>query len=369
VGAGERIDGISEEPSASRTRRPLLAAAALLGGAVVGLAWLFLGGGGGASTTSFQVSPGIPPVMFLYLDNGQIASYLAQLQGGAATTETLSQQATQERNASISANGVGAGASATRQSAAELSLTVNNQSRFADLLGLLGARGYLHTIDMAARDRVVKREFATVPVGDFVKLSQCTVTLPLYVQYEQLWRATEGRIGVRRLAEQNGPKSLEKVTIQGAIGDRAVAEGKNRPPQSFTGSPSVSFPVGALERGRAEMNRLVRRVGANPRVPLTTCGAHGVEGYDPAAPDLLMPIRLGRLSSDQSALAGRVTLVGKVVLAIRRPGADYVDQATLQQWSGAAFWTAELGGANNLQDTATVLAPAGYVIQPIAIYK
>jgi len=307
--------------------------------------------------------------MFLYLDDGHIASYLAQLQGGAATSETLSQQATQERNASVSANGIGAGASASRQSAAELSLTVNDQSRFADLLGLLGARGFLHTIDMAAPDRVAKRELAAVPVGDFVKLSHCTVTLPLYVQYEQLWRATNGRIGVRRLAEQDGPKSLEKLTIQGAMGDRAVARGKKRPSEHGTGTPSISFPVGTLERGRLQMKRLMRRVGANPRVPLTTCAAHGFDGYDPYAPDLLMPIRLGRLSSDQSALSGRVTLVGKVVLAVRRPGADYVDEATLQQWSGAGFWTGELGGANNLRDTATVLAPAGYVIQPIAIYK
>lgn len=336
---------------------------------MVGLAWLFLGGGGGTSPTSFQVSPGIPPVMFLYLDDGHIASYLAQLQGGTATSKTLSQQASQEKNASISANGVGAGASATRESAAELSLTVNNQSRFADLLGLLGARGYLHTIDMAARDRVVKRELATVPVGDFVKLSHCTVTLPLYVQYEQLWRATEGRIGVLRLVEQDGPKSQEKLTILGAIGDRAVAEGKKRPPEGATSSGSVALGKRDRERARSEMNRLRRRVGTNPRVPLTTCGAHGVDGYDPHAPDLLMPIRLGRLSSDQSALAGRVTLVGKVVLAVRRPKADYVDQATLQQWAGAPFWTDTFGGQNNLQDTATVLAPAGYVIQPIAIYK
>lgn len=312
------------------------------------------------------MSPGIPPVMFLYLDNPHIASYLAQLQGGAATTETLSQQATQERNASVSANGVGAGASASQQSAAELSLTVNDQSRFADLLGLLGARDYLHTIDMAARDPVVKREFAAVPVGDFVKLSHCTVTLPLYVQYEQLWRATNGRIGVRRLAEQDGPKSLESLTIQGAIGDRAVAKGKKRPPEGGTGSAAVAIGPRTLERGRAEMNRLLHRVGTNPRVPLTTCGAHG---YDPYAPDLLMPIRLGRLSSDQSALAGWVTLVGKVVLAVRHRGADYLDQATLQQWSGAKLWTETFGGPNDLVDTATVLAPAGYVIQPMAIYK
>jgi hypothetical protein len=324
---------------------------------------VFLGGNGGTSTTSFQVSPGIPPVEFLYLDNGHIASYLAQLQGGAATSETLSQQATQEKNASVSANGVGAGATSSQQSAAQLSLTVNNQSRFASLLGLLQARGFLHTIDMAARDKVVKREFASVPVGDFVKLSECTVSLPLYVQLEQLWRETKGRLGVAGTIEQNSPTSQAPLPIQIARADRAVAEGKKRPPIGSTGTGTIGFSSRELEHARSQMSLLLRRVGTNPLVPLTTCGA---KGYDPRAPDLLMPIHLRQLSSEQRELAGRVTLVGKVILAVRHPRADYMDQATLQQWAGAPFWTGM--GPTNLTDTATVLAP-GYVIQPIAIYK
>ena len=107
------------------------------------------------------------------------------------------------------------------------------------------------------------------------------------------------------------------------------------------------------------MVRLERRVGTNPRVPLSSCRG----GYDPRVPDLLMPIRLAEFSSDQSALAGRVTLVGKVVLTVRKPQQDYVDLASLQRWSGADFWTAD-----SLGDDVTVLAP-GYVIQPVAIYK
>jgi hypothetical protein len=364
-GAGERIAGIADPPASGGTRRSLLLGAALVGAAAVGLAWVFLGGnGGGSSTTSFQVSPGIPPVEFLYLDNGHIASYLAQLQGGAATSETLSQQATQEKNASVSANGVGAGASSSQQSAAQLSLTVNNQSRFADLVGLLQARGFLHTIDMGAGDKVVKREFAGVPVGDFVKLSQCKVSLPLYVRSEQVWRENKGRLSVVGVIYQTTPTSQVPLTIQGAEADRAVAEGKKRPPIGSTGLPSLAFKPKTLEQGRSQMIHLVRRVGTNPLVPLTTCGA---EGYDPRAPDLLIPIHLRQLSSDQRELAGRVTLVGKVILAVRHPGADYVDQATLRQWSGAPFWTSD--GSNNLLDTATILAPAGYLIQPIAIYK
>jgi len=134
----------------------------LLGAAAVGLGWLVLGGGGTGSVASFQVSPGIPPVVFRYLDNAHIASYLAQLQGGSATTEMLSREATQTKNASVGANGVGIGASGTEQSAAQLSLTVTNQSRFTSLLALLHADGFLHTVDMSAPDAEVRQQFRSL---------------------------------------------------------------------------------------------------------------------------------------------------------------------------------------------------------------
>jgi hypothetical protein len=107
------------------------------------------------------------------------------------------------------------------------------------------------------------------------------------------------------------------------------------------------------------MNHLVRRAGANPTVPLSSCSPFGADVY---APDLLMPIRLGEFTANPAALAGRVTLVAKVMLAVHGTD-DYIDLAALQQWAGASFWT-----HGQLQDDAVVLGP-GYVLQPIAIYK
>jgi hypothetical protein len=330
----------------------------LIGAAAVGVCWLVLGGGGAGSVASFQVSPGIPPVVFLYLDNVQIASYLAQLQGGAATSEVLSRQASQTKSASVAANGVGVGGSATQQSTAQLSLTVNNQSRFTDLLGLLQGDGFLHTIDMAAPVAEIRRDFAAVPDGAFVKLSNCSLTLPEYVQEEQLWRAAKGTLSVSELVVGNGPTNLRQSVYDRAVTDRAAAEGKKPPPVVGSSEAIARFKKRQLARARQEMNHLVRRVGTNPRVPLSSC----LGGYDPRAPDLLMPIKLGEFTANQTALAGRVTLVAKVMLAVRGRNA-YIDLATLQQWSGANFWT-----HGDLQDDATVLAP-GYVLQPIAIYK
>ncbi len=333
--------------------------AALVGAAAVGVAWLVLGGTDSGSVARFQVSADIPPVLFVYLDDVHIASYLAQLQGGAATTASLSHEATASNNASIGANGAGLGASSSQTSSAELSLTVTNQSRFTTLLALLQANGYLHTIDMGARKAVIRREFAAVTPGSFVSLSNCSLALPDYVQAEQVWREAKGRIGVRNVLQGNGQPLLEELAVQYARRDRAEARGKKPPPAHLVGPGTIYIPPKKLAQARSQMNHLVRHVGSNPRVPLSSCSPYG---YDPNVPDLLMPIRLAQFSSSQSALAGRLTVVGKVVLAVRNESNDYVDLASLQEWSGAGFWT------DTLSDDAAVIAP-GYVIQPLAIYK
>jgi hypothetical protein len=325
-----------------------------------------LGGGHNSSVASFQVSPDIPPVLFDYLDDVHIASYLAQLQGGAATTESLSREVTASKNASVGANGVGVGASASQQSGAELSLTVTNQSRFTSLLGLLQANGYLHKVDMAAPKAQVRREFAAVTPGSFVLLSNCTLALPSYVQAEQEWRAARGKISVSEVVGGSERESRrEQLAIQVAIRDRFIVQGKKPPPLQLVGGSGPLFAQQILARARSQMNHLVSQVGPNPRVPLSSCSPNGIE---PGVPDLLMPIQLAAFSSGQNALAGHLTLVGKVVLTVPKSEKYYLDVALLQRWSGASFWTSPNGGVGSLGDDVTVLAP-GYVIQPIAIYK
>jgi len=350
-----------------------LAGAALLGAAAVAVAWLLLGANSGSGTTaSLQVSSGISPVAFVYLDNVDIASYLAQLQGGAATTEQLSRQATQSRNASVTANGVGLGASASDQSTAELSLTVNNQSRFSDLLGLLQADGFLHAIDMAAPDPVTTREFAAVPVGSFVKLSDCVLTLPNYVQDEQQWRATKGQIGLDNLLlpTEAGFGTVDQIvahiTASVAAADRAVAEHRKPSPILEPNVPPVDRSPRQTANMTAAMNQLVRQAGTNPLIPFSSCSP---SGWDPRAPDLLMPIRLGALTTNQSARTGDLTVVAKVMLAVRKPKDDYVDSAAMNQWSDAPPFTTHTANTQaELDDDAAVIAP-GYYLQPIAIYK
>jgi hypothetical protein len=68
-----------------------------------------------------------------------------------------------------------------------------------------------------------------------------------------------------------------------------------------------------------------------------------------------------------------VTLVGKLVRAVREPGQEYVDDASFATFSGPAgtLDSIQAGGTqfySELDADAVVLAP-GAVILPIASYK
>jgi len=145
-----------------------------------------------------------------------------------------------------------------------------------------------------------------------------------------------------------------------------------------------------LERRLGRAVRSFERLGSNPRVPLSTCDGH--TAFRPRGIDLLIPIRLANLSSEESLLAGPVTVVGKLVRAVRKPGQEYADGASLATFSGP---TEKLDAAESapapkgagapeeglkldevgsgglgieLTADAVVLAP-GAVILPVAIYK
>src|SRR5688572_28742246 len=89
-----------------------------------------------------------------------------------------------------------------------------------------------------------------------------------------------------------------------------------------TASTGLGTVAGKVEQqlGRA-IKTLDKTAGADPRVPLSSCD--GTIDYQPRGVDLLFPIRLSNLSSEQSLIAGPVTLVGKLVRTVRKPGQEY----------------------------------------------
>jgi hypothetical protein len=337
-----------------------------VGAAAVAVGWAFLGGGGGAGTTAaLEQDPGIPPPDYVYLDNARVVSYLGQIEGGLSEKETQTAGITQSRNAGAAAGGFQLGGSAGSSSSVERVVTPTATARFYRLLDRLRGRGYLRTIDASAPAAALTRAFSTISEGTFVQLSNCTLRTPTYVQLELLLRTSRGRIAAFDAFSQ---ASMGMPPIaQDALSIAKLEAGRTK---GAVGSASVAVSADVERKLTAAARRLVRAAGPDPRVPLSTC--NGEPALRPRGVDLLIPIRLGELSPEQSLLAGPVTVVGKVVRAVR--GGDiYVDEASLAVFSDAvagvdAAVASDSGLQGELAADVTVLAP-GAVILPIAIYK
>jgi hypothetical protein len=307
-----------------------LAAAALVGAAAVGLAWLFLGDGNSrvsASLDSLGQAPGIAPPDYAYLDNARVVLYLGQLQGGIAKSEQLTQQLTQGRNAALGAGGLSVGGSTGSTSTAERVVTPSATARFYQLLDLLARDGYLHTIDQAGSPAAIQRSFSRIAEGSFVKLTRCTLRLPSYIRLALISRTAKGTESPRDIynaaAETGYSATTDEIAAARNYAGRGVGLG--------SAMRMSTLPGGERHLGRV-IRSLDKTLGANPRVPLSTCD--GRTDYRPRGIDLLIPIRLANLSSEQSLLAGPVTVVGKLVRAVRKPGQEYADDASFATLSG-----------------------------------
>lgn len=352
-----------DQPPMLRRRLPLLGAA-LVGAAAVAFGWTLTGGGGGPPAASLEQDPGIPPPDYVYLDNSRVLLYLGQIEGGLTASEKQTAAATQERSAGAAASGLQLGASTGSSLSVERDVTPTATSRFYRLLDRLRARGYLHSIDAAAAPASLVRSFAAIPEGTFVQLRNCTLHIPDYVQLALLLRRAHGRVGpYDALVEASNGKPL--IAIEAQVG-ALMASGRLKRSTGAAGyevGPAVQRRVAAAER------QLVAAAGPNPWVPLASCD--GTRDIRPRGADLLIPIQLGELTPEQSLLDGPVTVVGKVVRAVRH-GRIYVDDASLATFNDAVT---AIGDARNddqmlteLKTDVTVLSP-GAVILPIAIYK
>jgi hypothetical protein len=324
------------------------------------------------SLATLGQAPGIAPPDYAYLDNARVALYLGQLEGGIAKSEQLTQQLTQGRNAGISAGGLSLGGSTGSNSSAERVVTPTATARFYQLLDLLGRDGYLHTIDEAGTPAEIQRAFARIAEGSFVKLTRCTLRLPSYIRLAQISRTAKGTESSRDMyyAAADTGYSAGATTTADEIAHAREEAGRG----INLGSASQ---ISLLRGGTRELHRAIlsldKTLGANPRVPLSTCD--GRTDYRPRGVDLLIPIRLANLSSEQSLLAGPVTVVGKLVRAVRKPVQEYADDASFATLSGPTDRIDQTGVSGDqrglgaeLTADAVVLAP-GAVILPIAVYK
>lgn len=242
-------------------------------------------------------------------------------------------------------------------------MTPTATARFDRLLDRLQARGYLRTIDADAERTALARAFAGLPEGTFVRLRNCRLRIPPYVQFGQMLRASRGHMAPFDALLDAG--ATRSVRAEEVLTGAKMAAGRIKIGVGG-GLPAIS--TRDRRRLAAAAPRLVQAVGPTARVPMSCAGTVNPR---PRRLDLLFPIRLGELSSEQSLLAGPVTVVGKIVRAVRRPGDAYVDSASLARFNGpVAAVNASLPGGDTfgLAADVTVLSP-GAVIVPIAVYK
>jgi hypothetical protein len=363
------IRGIVALPDKLRSVRPY-AFGLLIGAGAIVAAWIAFGG----SQDSVSADPGIPPPEYVYLDNGHVLAYLSQIEGGLSASEKVSEQVSRERSGGISASGVQVGGSVSQQQFVERVVTPTATTRFYRLLDRLGAKSYLHTVDVADGLPEVARKLRDVPEGDFVRVRNCRFVIPNYAQLALDVRQAHGH-----WSPSNGPNTPSATAL-------FHAEQAAHPPPK--GQPIKDMPLAILQHKlpsaqvRTAAERFAAAVRANPRVPAASCS--GDDAAKPGGLDFLFPFQLGALNDDPSVLAGPVTIVGKMLRSVRREGDAYVDDRSLATWLAPteamdATFMRDLGPSaydavnartmsSELQTDVSVLAP-GVVILPIAIYK
>lgn len=295
---------------------------------MVALIWLTAGGGGTASAP--EQDPGIPPPDYVYLNNARVVLYLGQIEGGLSASETLTKQLTQNRNATVAASGFQLGGSSGLSSSVERVVTPTATARFYRLLDRLQTHGYLRTIDANTGKKALARTFAALPEGAFVRLRNCRLRIPPYVQFGQLLRASRSRMAPLDALLDAG--ATRTIRAEQALRAARADAGRTK---SLVDVPLVRITARERRRLAAAAPRLAQAAGPNARVPMSCAGTVNPR---PHALDLLFPMRLGELSTEQSLLAGPVTPVGKIVRVVRRPDDAYIDTASLALFDDPVAW-------------------------------
>ena len=332
---------------------------------MVALSWWLIGGSGDSGGNLLQGDPGIAPPEYAYLDNARVVAYLGQIEGGLSGSEKVTEQLTRTRNGGVAASGLQVGGSSSQQQFVEHVVTPTATARFYRLLDLLQAKSYLQTVSYG---RGLSAQFLRrASEGDFVRIKGCRMRLPTYAQIDELIRSAPAPLAAD-VAEYD-------ATQRSNAAEAARAEAHE---EAFRGSGFSTYRV-YTERGKARQ-RLVRAaarfasaLGSNPRIAISSCTGRRVRRI--RGIDILIPLPLGALNLEPGLLAGRVTVVGKLLHVVRPEDEPYIDTTTLNELAAPVDALektpkfprgADLTG--ELDSDVTVFGP-GAVILPIAIYK
>lgn len=232
------------------------------------------------------------PAEFLYLDNERVGAYLAQLDGGTATSERLTETLIAEDSAKVSAGGFEVGASAQRENFVERQVTPTAAANYLRLFSILKKQERLPEVGVESLS-----DFQHLGEGEFVRFESEDLRTPIYAN------------------------SYLVVRQAGTL--KALFP---------TGSASGSERDEILE-ARDNAESYARQVGPDPRI------VFALKPKEDETIKFLLPVRYRQLTNERSLIkggGGRFTVVGKLIRAFRQPpagdGYAYVDSPTLETW-------------------------------------
>lgn len=240
------------------------------------------------------------PAEFLYLDNERVGAYLAQLTGGIAKSERLSETLRNEDSAKVSGGDLfEVGASSQRENFVERQVTPTAAANFFRLLADLIDQERLEDVEVDDLE-----DFKELDEGSFVRFTSHDLRAPVYVNSYLVVRQAGT---LKALFPTAGADEYEREQI--------------------------------LAR-RENAKSYAHQVGPNPRIvfALTPGKEEEASGGAPAI-QFLLPVRYRQLTDERSLIkdgGGGFKVVGKVARMFRTPAANgnssYIDSPTRETW-------------------------------------
>ena len=235
------------------------------------------------------------PAEFLYLDTQRVAAYLAQLDGGIAKSERLTETLTRNEEAKVSAGEFQVGASAQRQNFVEREVTPTAAASYFRLFSDLNQDDDLPEVSV---DQL--NDFMKLDEGSFVRFSSRDLRTPIYANSYLVVR-------------QAGTLAALFPAIGASESRRALVRSE-----------------------REDARNYAHQVGPNPRI------VFALTPKDPGDESIkfLLPMHYRQITDERSLIkdgGGRFTVVGKVVRVFgksdERRRSAYIDSPTRETWT------------------------------------
>jgi hypothetical protein len=251
------------------------------------------------------------PAEFLYLDTARVLSYLAQMQGGATSSEQLSHRQTTSLTAKLAVKGLlEAGATSETEDLTQRVVTPTAASSFIELLDVLKHEGEVRSLELEEIKRPPEEEDGSkkeeeegkrpIKEGEFVLFKTDAMKAPIYVNAYLAVHQSSTLSALFPMPSKNHEKR-ELVKYQ-----------------------------------REAAHKFAKQVGEDPRL------VFDLEPDDESGLEYLLPVTYSQLTSERSLIkygGGEFSVLGKVVRLFPESGRiphereeAYVDSPTREAW-------------------------------------